>query len=78
MTVARTFTVICEVDDCVGIGGRSKYHVITVSTTAAALAGARGQGWRHVAGRDICPACWQAGWRYRGSQHLGEFRQRSR
>jgi len=72
--IEHTFIVVCEVPECVGIGGRSKLPVVGVRTPAQALALARSAGWRRTSGHDICEVCWKAHWRYQGGFYKPERR----
>ena len=78
MSIEHIFIVVCEVPHCVAVGGRAKLPVNTAVSAGRAVAHAKSVGWRHINGRDLCPACWRAGWRYKGIQHRGDFYRRHR
>jgi len=76
VSVIRQFTVVCEVPECVGVGGRSRLPILSVMTANDAVRYARAHGWRHTSSHDICPACWAAGWRYQGGFYQPTRRKR--
>ncbi len=56
MTVYRTVHLLCDAGLC-----REDEYDASDHTAIGVRSSARENGWHHVDGHDICPACWAAG-----------------